>query len=56
MISYHNLAMRVLNHAPCVRGGGEAADPETGGAGRGGGTDDGNGCSGLCRCLRHQKR
>ena len=22
MISYHNLAMRVLNHAPCVRGGG----------------------------------
>jgi hypothetical protein len=55
MISYHNLAMRVLNHAPCVRGG-EAADPETGGAGRGGGTDDGNGCSGLCRCLRHQKR
>ncbi len=49
MISYRNLAMRALNHAPCVRGGGrEATDPETGGAGRGGGTDGGNGCSGLC--------
>lgn len=23
MISYRNLAMRVLNHAPCVRGGGK---------------------------------
>ena len=50
MISYRNLAMRALNHAPCVRGPAprEATDPETGGAGRGGGTDGGNGCSGLC--------
>ena len=48
MISYRNLAMRALNHAPCVRGGREATAPETGGAGRGGGTDGGNGCSGLC--------
>ena len=56
MISYRNLAMRVLNHAPCVRGGGKPLTRRLAGAGRGGGTDGGNGCSGLADVYDIQKR